>query len=73
MTAPSSIDPVCPLVGRAAGVRVTGSAVRRLLSTLVDTLMSAEADAICGAPTGQIPWPYRAVQTNFSWLFMSRS
>jgi transposase-like protein len=33
----------------AVGVRVTGPAAR-VLSTFIQTLMSAEADAVCGSP-----------------------
>jgi putative transposase len=50
MTAPSSIDPV-----RFLHEQLTSASpdlLRSMLSVFVNTLMSAEADAICGAPYG---------------------
>ncbi len=49
MTAPSSIDPSRFLAesgGRVAGLLCS------MLTTFINTLMSAEADAMCGAPYG---------------------
>jgi len=50
MTAPSSIDPA-----RFLHEQLTSASpdlLRSMLSVFVNTLMSAEADAICGAPYG---------------------
>ncbi len=56
MTAPSSIDPTRFLHERLAAA--SPNLPRQTLSTFINTLMSAEADAICGAPYGQ-PSPER--------------
>jgi putative transposase len=56
MTAPSSIDPVRFLHDQLASA--SPDLLRSMLTTFVDTLMSAEADAICGAPYG-MPGPDR--------------
>ena len=56
MTAPSSIDPVSFLHDQLASA--SPDLLRSMLTTFVNTLMSAEADAICGAPYG-IPSPDR--------------
>ena len=50
MTAPSSIDPVSFLHDQLASA--SPDLLRSMLTTFIDTLMSAEADAICGAPYG---------------------
>ena len=47
MTAPSSIDPARFLSEQLA--QASPDLLRQLLSTFIDTLMSAEADAVCGA------------------------
>src|SRR5437763_16093734 len=51
MTAPKSLDPVQFLREQAdtAGPDV----LRAMVKTFADALMSAEADAVCGAPYGQ--------------------
>jgi hypothetical protein len=51
MTAPSSIDPACFLHEHLASA--SPDLLRSMLTMLINTLMSAEADAICGAPCGQ--------------------
>ena len=56
MTAPSSIDPVSFLHDQLASA--SPDLLRSMLTTFVNTLMSAEADAICGAPYG-MPSPDR--------------
>ena len=56
MTAPSSIDPARFLHEQLASA--SPDLLRSMLTTFVDTLMSAEADAICGASYGQ-PSPER--------------
>jgi transposase-like protein len=56
MTAPSSIDPAQFLHDQLASA--SPDLLRSMLTTFVDTLMSAEADAICGAPYG-MPGPDR--------------
>jgi transposase-like protein len=56
MTTPSSIDPARFLEDQlAAG---SPDLLRSMLSTFINALMSAEADAVCGAPYGQ-PSPER--------------
>ncbi len=50
MTAPSSIDPARFLHEHVAAA--SPDLLREMLTTFVNTLMSAEADAICGAPYG---------------------
>ena len=56
MTAPSSIDPAGFLHDQLASA--SPDLLRSMLATFVNTLMSAEADAICGAPYG-MPGPDR--------------
>src|SRR5512133_800638 len=51
MTAPSSIDPARFLSEQLA--QASPDLLRQLLTTFINTLMSAEADAICGAEYGQ--------------------
>src|SRR5450631_3664575 len=48
MTTPSSIDPARFLDEQLA--EASPDLLRRMLGTFINTLMSAEADAICGAP-----------------------
>jgi transposase-like protein len=56
VTAPSSIDPARFLHDQLA--TASPDLLRQMLTTFVNTLMSAEADAICGAPYG-MPSPDR--------------
>jgi transposase-like protein len=56
MTAKPSIDPARMLHDQLASA--SPDLLRSLLATFLDTLMSAEADAICGAPYG-MPSPDR--------------
>jgi putative transposase len=56
MTAPSIIDPARFLHEQLASA--SPDLLRSMLTTFINTLMSAEADAICGAPYGQ-PSPER--------------
>ncbi len=51
MTAPSSIDPARFLQEQLASA--SPDLLRSLLTTFINTLMSAEADAVCGAPYGE--------------------
>jgi putative transposase len=50
MTAPSSIDPARFLHEQLA--QASPDLLRQMLTTFIDTLMSAEADAVCGAEYG---------------------
>ena len=50
MTAPSSIDPARFLHEQLA--QASPDLLRSMLTTFVNTLMSAEVDALCGAPYG---------------------
>ena len=50
MTAPSSIDPAHFLHEQLA--QASPDLLRQLLTTFINTLMSAEADAVCGAEYG---------------------
>jgi putative transposase len=50
MTAPSSIDPANFLSEQLA--QASPDLLRQMLTTFVNTLMSAEADAVCGAEYG---------------------
>ena len=50
MTAPSSIDPARFLSEQLA--QASPDLLRHMLTTFIDTLMSAEADAVCGAEYG---------------------
>ena len=52
MTAPSSIDPARFLHEQLA--QASPDLMRELLSTFIDALLSAEADAVCGAGWGQV-------------------
>src|SRR5215211_6710648 len=51
MTAPSSIDPARFLDEQLA--QASPDLLRQMLTTFINTLMSAEADAVCGAEYGQ--------------------
>src|SRR5512133_2813782 len=51
MTAPSSIDPARFLSEQLA--QASPDLLRQMLTTFIDTLMSAEADAVCGAEYGR--------------------
>jgi putative transposase len=51
MTAPSSIDPTEFLHEHLSNA--SPDLLRQMLTTFINTLMSAEADAVCGAPFGQ--------------------
>ncbi len=51
MTAPSSIDPARFLHEQLASA--SPDLLRSMLSRFINTLMSAEADTICGAPYGE--------------------
>ena len=56
MTAPSSIDPARFLHDQLASA--SPDLLRSMLTTFINALMSAEADAVCGAPYGmQGPGP----------------
>jgi transposase-like protein len=61
MTTPSSIDPAQFLHDQLA--QVSPDLLRQMLSALVQTLMSAEADAVRAAPYGQ-PSPERTNSRN---------
>jgi putative transposase len=50
MTVPASIDPALPWIEQID--RAEPDLLRAMLKTFVQALMSAEADAICGAPFG---------------------
>src|SRR3954471_5549442 len=52
MTAPSSIDPAAVLHEHLA--QASPHLMRELLSTFIDVLLSAEADAVCGAGWGEV-------------------
>ena len=56
MTAPSSIDPARFLHDQLSSA--SPDLLRSMLATFIDALMSAEADAVCGAPYG-MPGPGR--------------
>jgi putative transposase len=64
VTAPSSIDPARFLHDQLAPA--SPDLLRQMLTTFVNTLMSAEADAICGAPYG-VPSPDRVNVRNGYW------
>jgi hypothetical protein len=51
MTAPSSIDPLRFLDEQLASA--SPDLLRSMLTTFINTLVSAEADAVCGAGYGQ--------------------
>jgi len=61
MTAPTSIDPARSLHEQLA--QASPDLMRDLLSTFIDALLSAEADAVCGAGWGQ-PSPERVNRRN---------
>jgi len=52
MTAPSSIDPAAVLHEHLA--QASPDLMRQLLSTFIDALLSADADAVCGAGWGEV-------------------
>src|SRR3954453_14743672 len=52
MNAPSSIDPAAVLHEHLA--QASPDQVRQLLSRAIDALLSADADAVCGAGWGQV-------------------
>jgi putative transposase len=52
MTAPMSIDPA--RFGHEQVAQASPDLMRELLSTFIDALLSAEADAVCGAGWGQV-------------------
>ena len=52
MTAPSSIDPAQFLHEHLSNA--SPDLLRLMLTTFINTLMSAEADAVCGAAYGQV-------------------
>ena len=52
MTAPTSIDPARFLHEQLA--QASPDLMRDLLSTFIDALLSAEADAVCGAGWGRV-------------------
>jgi putative transposase len=56
VTAPSSIDPARFLHDQLASA--SPDLLRSMLATFINALMSAEADAVCGAPYG-MPGPDR--------------
>jgi transposase-like protein len=56
VTAPSSIDPARFLHGQLESA--SPDLLRQMLATFINALMSAEADAVCGAPYG-MPGPDR--------------
>jgi putative transposase len=56
MTAPSSIDPARFLHDQLESA--SADLLRQMLATFINALMSAEADAVCGAPYG-MPGPER--------------
>ena len=61
MTAPSSIDPTRFLHEQLGSA--SPDLLRQMLTTFIDALMGAEADAICGAPYG-VPSPDRTNSRN---------
>jgi len=61
MTAPRIVNPAAVL-GQALG-DASPDLMRHLLSTMINALLSAEADAVCGAEWGQ-PSPDRVAQRN---------
>ena len=52
MTVTASIGPTCLLAEQPAPA--SRDPLRELLTTFVNTLMSAEADAVCGAAYGTV-------------------
>ena len=61
MAAPASIDPTRFLQEKLASA--SPDLLRMMLSTFIDALMSAEADAVCGAPYG-VSGPERVTSRN---------
>ena len=61
MTAPRIVDPAAVLGQALAGA--SPDLMRHLLATVINSLLSAEADAVCGAEWGQ-PSPERVNQRN---------
>src|ERR1700722_3816908 len=61
MTAPSSIDPARFLHDQLESA--SPDLLRPMLATFINALMSAEADAVCGAPYG-VPGPERVTVRN---------
>src|SRR6202161_668924 len=61
MTAPSSIDPARFLHDQLESA--SPDLLRSMLATFINALMSAEADAVCGAPCG-LPGPERVNARN---------
>jgi transposase-like protein len=61
MTAPHIVDPV-RLLGQALG-DASPDLMRHLLATVINALLSADADAVCGAEWGR-PSPDRVAQRN---------
>lgn len=61
MTAPRIVDPSAVL-GQALA-DASPDLMRHLLGTVINSLLSAEADAVCGAEWGQ-PSPERATRRN---------
>jgi transposase-like protein len=61
MTAPRIVDPAAVLGQALAGA--SPDLMRHLLSTVINSLLSAEADAVCGAEWGQ-PSAERVAQRN---------
>lgn len=61
MTAPRIVDPAAVLGQALAGA--SPDLMRHLLATVINTLLSAEADAVCGAEWGQAS-PERVNQRN---------
>jgi hypothetical protein len=71
MTAPSSIDPAQFLHEQLASA--SPDLQRSMLSAFINTLMSAEADAVCGAAYGESS-PERANgRTPRRWVWPPRS
>jgi Transposase, Mutator family len=64
MTAKPSIDPARFLHGQLESA--SPDLLRSLLTTFLDALMSAEADAVCGAPYGMVS-PERVNVRNAPW------
>ena len=63
MTAPSSIDPAFFLHEQLE--QASPDLLRQMLSTFINTLMSAEADAVCGAECGARSTERRNVRNGY--------
>lgn len=61
MTAPHIVDPATLL--REALGDASPDLLRQLLQTIINSLLSAEADQVAGAEYGH-PWPDRVTQRN---------